>query len=151
MSAEDELDDITAKKEYIVHRTSGLATLKRLHEQTEDRHPLKTPQCGTCSPPMSPGLGEFEKSVVSFIESVYNKPDWESLGHFSGTDISLQGAVTAVVAAGRWKRKALGPSKSPHRPRVTTNSFEKEARTVNRVPAFPPGKILQITTNKNAK
>ena len=93
---------------------------------------------------------EYTNSIKSFIEEVYNKPDWDSLGHFRPAQISFGGVVAAVLAAGKWKTKTFGSTDPAMRPRKRTNSFEREARTLNALPAFVAGKVLQITTRKKS-
>ena len=91
-----------------------------------------------------------ERRVSNFVKSVYDHPDWNSLGHFSGQQevtLSLQATVSAMVCAAKWKRKALGvtdrrPSQQP------IDSQEVEARKISSIPAFLPGKVLQIDTEK---
>ena len=102
------------------------------------------------SPPVCPRIEKFSESMKAFIEEVYNKPDWDSLGPFRPAQISFGGAVTAVLAAGKWKSKTFGSTDPAMRSRKRTNSFEREARTVNTVPAFVAGKVLQITTRKES-
>ena len=87
---------------------------------------------------------EYTNSMKSFIEEVYNKPDWDSLGHFRPAQISFE------VAVEKQKSETFGSTDQAMRPRKYTNSFEREARTVNTVPAFVAGKVLQITTRKES-
>jgi hypothetical protein len=105
------------------------------------------------SPPVGPRKLKFNKiSVIqkAFIDKVYNEPDWDCLGHFCPAQISFGGAVAAVLAAGKWKSKTFGPTDPAVRPRKRTNSFEREARTLNVLPSFVAGKVLQITTRKKS-
>lgn len=89
-----------------------------------------------------------ERLVSEFVKSVYDNPDWKSLGHFSGEQhVTFETAVSAAVCAGKWRRKALGVS--DRRPsQLPVDSHEYEARRFSSVPAFLPGKVLQIDTEK---
>ena len=88
------------------------------------------------------------RRVDTLVNSVYDNPDWQSLGHFSGHHlVTLQAAVTAKVFAGKWKKKALGVI--PQRPsQQVLETHEVEARKFNHAPAFLPGKVLQIDTTE---
>ena len=86
--------------------------------------------------------------MSDFVKSVYDDPDWKSLGHFSGEqNVTFQSAVRTAVYAGKWKRKALGVvDRRPSEQLI--DSHENEARKISSIPAFLPGKILQIDTEK---
>ena len=89
-----------------------------------------------------------ERLVSDFVNSVYDMPDWKSLGQFSGEQhVTFQTAARVAMYAGKWKRKAL--SVSDRRPsQQPVDSQEHEARKISSIPAFLPGRILQIDTEK---
>jgi hypothetical protein len=86
--------------------------------------------------------------MKTFIEEVYTKPDWDSLGHFRPAQVGT--FTAAVLAAEKRKARTFGLTDPAVRSRKRTNSFEREARTLNAVPAFVAGKVLQITTRKES-
>ena len=89
-----------------------------------------------------------ERRVTELVKEVFDNPNWESLGHFSGQHtVTFEAAVNAKVFAGKWKKKAFGVIQQRPSQQVL-EVHEMEARKVNRTPAFLPGKVLQIDTRE---
>ena len=89
-----------------------------------------------------------ERRVTDLVKEVFDNPDWNSLGHFSGHHlVTFEAAVSAKVLAGKWKKKAFGVIPKRESQQVL-ESHEVEARKLNSAPAFLPGKVLQVDTRE---
>ena len=89
-----------------------------------------------------------ERRVTELVKEVFDNPNWESLGHFSGQHVvTFEAAVSAKVFPGKWKKKAH-PQSPDHEPLLETQEVHVKAREYASVPAFLPGKVLQIETKQ---
>ena len=82
-------------------------------------------------------------SVEQFLKQVYDHPDWNELGDYAPKplDIDLKTVMHVATAAVRWKSRALG---MPLLRKHTYEAIEKQAKDVVTIPAFVPGRVLQI-------
>ena len=91
-------------------------------------------------------MTDDEESNDDVIKTVYENPQWEELGDFAPEDENasdqlscLAIAVTAAKSAQRMRLK-----KTLAQGTLTFSSIERQAKPVVCVPAFVPGKVLQI-------
>lgn len=89
-----------------------------------------------------------ERRVTDLVKEVFDNPDWNSLGHFSGHHlVTFQGVANAKLFAEKWKKKAFGVIQKRESQQIL-ETHEVEARKLNSAPAFLPGKVLQVDTRE---
>ena len=89
-----------------------------------------------------------ERRVTDLVKEVFDNPDWNSLGHFSGHHlVTFEAAVNAKVYLGKWKKKAFGVNQRRESQQIL-ETHEVEARKFTSAPAFLPGKVLQVDTRE---
>ena len=89
-----------------------------------------------------------ERRVTDLVGAVFDNPDWNILGRFSGHHLVTFGAaVNAKVYVGKWKKKAFGVIPKRESQQIL-ETHEVEARKFTSAPAFLPGKVLQIDTRE---
>ena len=103
------------------------------------------PLCATCRGEEEEGtdstLTTEESNFSSFVDFVYNDPDWKSLGHFCVQPLQWSFPSAACVTEFAVKSEESPLDKLP-------NGARKQIFEDCNPRAFLPGKVLQIDTGK---